>query len=87
MSMNYTYEPHLPEAYGGKMFLVTPETGDKFMVSVAVDESEVPALVEHHLNPPAPQPYPAAKPAPLTIDEQIAALTARVEALEAASEA
>jgi hypothetical protein len=68
---NYTYEPFQPEVYGGKAFLVTVEGGEPppFMVSVAVDESEVPALVEFHLNPPPQQPYPPpgpAKPAPET---------------------
>jgi hypothetical protein len=55
--MSYTYEPYMPEVYDGKMFMVTPDEGDPFMVSVANDESEIPALVEAHLNPPPPRPY------------------------------
>jgi hypothetical protein len=62
--MAYTYAPHQPEIYDGKMFMVTPDTGEPFLVSTATGESEVPALVEHHLNPPTPAPYPPPGPPP-----------------------
>ncbi len=69
--MSYTYAPHQPEVYDGKMFLVTMDEGEPppFLVSTANGESDIPALVEHHLNPPPQQPYPEpgpAKPAPET---------------------
>lgn len=58
---DYTFEPYMEESYtryGGKAFLITPSEGEPFVVSTAIGESEIPALVEHHLNPPTPAPYP-----------------------------
>jgi len=62
--MSYTYAPHQPEVYDGKVFLVTMDEGEPppFLVSTANGESEIPALVEHHLNPPPQAPYPPAPP-------------------------
>ena len=62
--MTYSYAPYQPELYGGKMFAVTMDSGEPppFLVSVANDESEIPALVEHHLNPPPQAPYPPPGP-------------------------
>jgi hypothetical protein len=69
---NYTYEPYQSEVYGGKMFVVTPEEGNQFYVAVANDESEVPALVELHMNPPPQQPYPPPGPPQPTTEQTIA---------------
>ena len=71
---SYTYEPFQPEAYGGKTFLVTVEGGKPppFTVSVANDESEVPALVDFHLNPPPQAPYPPPGPPQPTVEQTIA---------------
>jgi len=72
--MAYTYAPYQPETYDGKMFMVTPDTGDPFLVSVANDASEIPALVEHHLSPPPQASYPV--PPPPTMDLQAEAVRA-----------
>lgn len=50
--MNYTIDPIDNPAYGGKRFTVTFEDGHSIEVSVANDDSEIPALVDFYLNPP-----------------------------------
>jgi hypothetical protein len=67
----YTYEPYMPESYGGKAFLITPETGEPFIVSTATGEDQIPELVEFHINPPEPPPYPEPGPPAPTVEDQI----------------
>ncbi|MBD3844879.1 hypothetical protein IED13_04160 [Bosea sp. SSUT16] len=74
--MSYQAEPYSDPGYGAKRFLITTDEGRQFDVSVAVDESEIPALVAFHLNPPAPAPYPVLP----TIDDYRAAIQAHVDA-------
>ena len=85
--MTYTHEPYMPEVYGNnKMYLVTPEGGQPpFIVSTNNGESEIPRLVELHLNPPIQAAYPAsatiADPM-IEMQKTIDMLTKRLEALE-----
>jgi hypothetical protein len=67
----YTYVPFEPESYDGKAFLITPETGEPFIVSTATGEDQIPELVEFHLNPPPPEPYPEPGPPEPTMEDQI----------------
>lgn len=58
---NYTFEPYMVEEYaryGSKAYVITPSEGEPFIVSTVIGESDIPALVEFHMNPPVPTPYP-----------------------------
>lgn len=59
--ITYTFEPYMVESYaryGSKAYMITPSEGAPFVVSTVVGESDIPALVEFHFNPPVPAPYP-----------------------------
>jgi hypothetical protein len=78
--MAYTYEPFMPDVYAGKAFLVVPDTGNPFVVTTAAGETEIPALVEHHLNPPPQAPYPIPGPAVLDVPLEAVRANARIDA-------
>lgn len=55
--MTYTHK-----LVGDKLYEIKFEDGSATLISVAADESEIPALVDFHLNPPPPIDYASLPP-------------------------
>ena len=78
--MNYNYELIENKCYK----IITELNGEtiNFNVIVAEDESEIPGLVEHHINFLTNPPAPTAEPQPLTAEQKLANAGLTVEELK-----